>query len=142
MNDLERFLREHRTLTRRYFLRLGAAGAAALACPPLAGEGPAAPELTAALEKLEPYFTPQAQFRDAARGSPVPHSLPEEKKREVGLTRDTWKLEVVSDPDTPAALGKQFTRKDGTALDFAGLLRLAAKHAVRFPKVMTCLNIG
>jgi DMSO/TMAO reductase YedYZ molybdopterin-dependent catalytic subunit len=29
-----------------------------------------------------------------------------------------------------------------TALDFAGLLQLAEKHAVRFAKVMTCLNIG
>ncbi len=27
-------------------------------------------------------------------------------------------------------------------MDFKGLLELADKHAVRFPKVMTCLNIG
>src|SRR5207248_484903 len=28
------------------------------------------------------------------------------------------------------------------ALDFDGLLRMAQQHVVRFPKVMTCLNIG
>jgi DMSO/TMAO reductase YedYZ molybdopterin-dependent catalytic subunit len=84
----------------------------------------------------------QEKFGDVSRGRPVPHSLPEAKKREVGLTRDTWKLEVVSDPTHPSKLGKPLTIKDNTALDFKGLLELAGKHAVRFPKVMTCLNIG
>jgi DMSO/TMAO reductase YedYZ molybdopterin-dependent catalytic subunit len=68
--------------------------------------------------------------------------LPEAKKQAVGLTRDTWRLEVISDPEHPATLTRQLTRADGTALDFLSLLRLADKHAVRFPKVMTCLNIG
>ena len=72
----------------------------------------------------------------------MPHSLPDDKKREVGLTRETWKLEVISDPDNPAKLGRELTSQEGTALDFAGLLELAEKHAVRFAKVMTCLNIG
>ena len=64
------------------------------------------------------------------------------RRREVGLTRETWKLEVISDPENPAKLGKPLTKADGTALDFAGLLKLGEKHAVRFAKVMTCLNIG
>jgi DMSO/TMAO reductase YedYZ molybdopterin-dependent catalytic subunit len=68
--------------------------------------------------------------------------LPAEKKREVGLTRETWKLEVVSDPENPSTLGQPLTTKDGTALDFAALLKLGEKHAVRFAKIMTCLNIG
>ena len=38
-----------------------------------------------------------------SRGKPLPHSLSDEQKRKVGLTRDTWKLEVVSDPDNPGA---------------------------------------
>src|SRR5207248_1446010 len=100
------------------------------------------PELAPALEKLESYFTPPAEFGDVSRGKPVPHTLPEEKKKEVGLTRETWKLEVVADAENPAALGKQFTKKDGTAIDFPALLNLGEKHAVRFAKVMTCLNIG
>ena len=75
-----------------------------------------------------------------SRGKPLPHSLPEERKRKVGLTRDTWKLEIVSDPEHPVTIRRPL--KDQTALDFAGLMSLAEKHAVRFVKTMTCLNIG
>ena len=68
-----------------------------------------------------------------SRGKPVPHSLPLEKKKEVGLTRETWKLEIISDPENPATLGKQFTKKDNTALDFDALAeaRREARGAVR-----------
>lgn len=139
MNDPEQFLTEHTCLTRRFFLRAGFAAAAGL---PFAGTAAADSELAKALDHLEPFFTPQAKFQDVSRGQPLPHSLPEAKKREVGLTRETWKLEVVADPDQPATLGKPLTRAAGTALDFPSLLQLADKHAIRFPKVMTCLNIG
>jgi DMSO/TMAO reductase YedYZ molybdopterin-dependent catalytic subunit len=143
MNDPGPFLAQHLKLTRRYFLRAGAACAAAAGGFSLAaGAEPPAPELARALEKLGAYFTPQANFIDVSRGKPLPHSLPEEKKREVGLARETWKLEVISDPENPATLGKQLTKKDGTALDFEGLLKLAETKAVRFAKVMTCLNMG
>ncbi len=143
MDDREQILLEHLRLTRRYFLGVGAACAGLLGWSPAAGRaGPTAPELARALDKLGPYFTPPEDFTDFSRGSPPPPTLPEEKKRAVGLTRETWKLEVVSDPEYPAVLGKQFTRKDGTALDFAALLRLGEKHAVRFPKLLTCLNVG
>jgi DMSO/TMAO reductase YedYZ molybdopterin-dependent catalytic subunit len=141
MNDAKQFLAEHLRLTRRFFLRTGAVCMAAGGWPS-ASAGPPAPELNEALAKLEPYFTPPADFRDVSRGKPVPHSLPESRMREVGLTRDTWKLEVVSDPDNPPTLDRQLTKKENTALNFDGLLRLADKHAVRFAKVMTCLNIG
>src|SRR5213593_3468510 len=143
MKNAERFVREHQQLTRRYFIRLGAAGAASLSLwPPAIGADPPAPELAKALETLESYFTPQEKFRDVSRGKPLPHSLPDAKKREVGLTRDTWKLEVVADPDNPAKIRHPLTKKDRTAFDFAGLMKLAEKHAVRFAKTMTCLNIG
>ncbi len=141
MSDPEAFLSQHRKLTRRFFLRAGAV-AAATGLPFAAGAEPPAPELAPALEKLGPYFTPQASFGDVSRGKPLPHSLSEEKKREVGLARETWKLEVVSDPDNPATLGKPLTKKDNTALDFQDLLKLAETKAVRFAKVMTCLNMG
>ena len=72
----------------------------------------------------------------------MPHSLSEEKRKEVGLTRETWKMEVISDPEKPATLGRTFTKKDSTALDFEALLKLGEKHVVRFPKIMTCLNMG
>jgi DMSO/TMAO reductase YedYZ molybdopterin-dependent catalytic subunit len=123
--------------SRRYVLRCGAAWAAA-ALPPT--HGLAEPALPA--DAPEPYFTPPEEFQDVSRGNPRPYALPEATKRQVGLTRDTWRLEVVSDPSHPATLGRQLTKADGTALDFDGLLRLAERHAVRFAKVMTCLNIG
>ena len=132
----DRFLDEHARLTRRFFLGCGAA------VVPLSLSRAEAPPMTPTSEQLEPYFTKQTAFQDVSRGTPLPHRLPAEKKREVGLTRETWRLEVISDPEHPATLGKQFTKAAGTALDFDALLKLGAKHAVRFAKIMTCLNIG
>ncbi len=142
MNVTHEFLAEHRKWTRRHFVGMGAVAAGAAAALPLVGSDTASPELDKAIGELEPYFTAQANFRDVSRGKPLPHSLPDEKKREVGLTRDTWKLEILSDPDHPAKLARELTKEEGNALDFAGLVALGEKHAVRFAKVMTCLNIG
>ena len=105
MKDAEQFLFQQQQLTRRHFIRLGATGAAGLGFWPLAASAdPTAPELANALRSLEPYLTPQNEFRDVSRGKPLPHSLPEEEKRKVGLTRESWKLEVISDPEHPATL--------------------------------------
>src|SRR5688572_15368831 len=125
MNDFDRFLLEHDRLARRHFLRLGVAGAAAAGVLPHIGRAALRdPALDEALALLESFFTPQEQFRDVSRGKPLPHSLPDEKKHEVGLTRETWRLEVVADEENPARIGKSFTKADGTALDFAALLKL------------------
>ena len=103
MSEAKEFLAEHNDLSRRFFLRSGAALAAgsALAANARSVEPPA--ELAPVLEKLESYFTTQAKFGDVSRGKPIPHALPLEKKKEVGLTRETWKLDIVADPDNPAA---------------------------------------
>lgn len=98
--------------------------------------------LQSAIDRLETWLTSPDDFRDVSRGNPLPHSLSEEQRTAVGLTRETWRLDVVSDSDNPSRLRKQLKREDGTALDFPGLLKLAETRAVRFPKVMTCLNIG
>src|SRR5207248_11665158 len=97
MTEREDFLAQHVRLTRRYFLRAGAAWTAA-GCWLSAARAESSPELMRAIEKLEPYFTSTEQFRDVSRGQPLPHSLPQQKKRAVGLTRETWKLEAISDP--------------------------------------------
>lgn len=145
------FLDEHRELTRRYFLQLGVSVAALSRGLHLdAGEESAAKKSVAPNQTTpdkigaaaEPYFTPPVSFKDVSRGKPIPHSLSEERKAEVGMTRETWKLEVLPDPADPAKLGKSFLKSDGTALDFAALLKLGERHAVRFAKVMTCLNLG
>ena len=139
----ERWLAEHRSLTRRWILKAGAAGAAALGTWPLAAEDAGrAKVLEEAIDRLESYFTLQNDFRDVSRGKPKPHSLPEDQRRKVGLTRATWKLEITVDPENRSRVSNELTKAKGTALDFQGLMQLGQKHAVRFPKVMTCLNIG
>ncbi len=126
-------------ISRRLFL----GGAAFVASSKLTARPVEVPkELAPAIEKIEPYFTAPSKFQDVSRGTPLPHTLPEAKRREVGLTRDTWFLEVVSDPDNPCTLGKTFTKANNTALTFDDLLKLGEKKSVRFAKVMTCLNIG
>jgi DMSO/TMAO reductase YedYZ molybdopterin-dependent catalytic subunit len=143
MHDRAQFLHEHEVVTRRYFVRVGAASLIAGGLvSQLSAEEPASGELAEALVKLDSFFTPPDKFNDVSRGDPLPHSLSEEKKREVGLTRDTWRLEVTSDPDNPVGVRKPMLREKGTAIDFDALMKLGEKHAVRFPKVMTCLNIG
>lgn len=138
------FLEEHARLTRRYFMGLVAAGGLVSGANALAvtqeNNKKVKPEKAGA--RPEPYFTPSMNFRDVSRGKPLPHSLPDEKKREVGLTRDTWRLEVLADPDHPAKIGNPLTRATNNALDFAGLLKLGEKQTIRFAKVMTCLNLG
>src|ERR1700722_8302757 len=79
MNVSQHFLAEHQAVTRRFFLRAGAACAVLLGGKArLQSADLPAPELAGALEKLEPYFTPPRDFRDVSRGKPVPHTLPEE----------------------------------------------------------------
>ena len=138
------FLEEHARLTRRYFMGLVTVGGLLSGANALAvtqeNNKKVKPEKAGA--RPEPYFTPSMNFRDVSRGKPLPHSLPDEKKREVGLTRDTWRLEVLADPDNPAKIGNPLTRATNNALDFAGLLKLGEKQTIRFAKVMTCLNLG
>ncbi|MCH9652792.1 MAG: molybdopterin-dependent oxidoreductase [Planctomycetes bacterium] len=142
-DSLDHFLAEHSRLSRRYFLRYGVAGAAGLAAlNQLSAEDQSRdPALQKAIDKLETNLTVPKVFRDVSRGNPKPHSLSEEKRKEVGLTRDTWSLEVISDPENKARLGNPLTKEKGTALNFEALLKLGEKHAIRFSKVMTCLNI-
>ncbi|MGE0759251.1 MAG: molybdopterin-dependent oxidoreductase [Pirellulaceae bacterium] len=142
MNAITQFLAEHRSITRRYFLQQGLCGAAALAAVRQVRGTETSPQLAEAVKQLEPYFTPADQFRDVSRGKPIPHTLSEEKRQAVGLTRETWRLEVIADRDNPTRLGRPMSREAGTALDFAALQVLGERYAVRFAKVMTCLNIG
>ena len=141
--ELSSFLTEHKDLSRRFFLRLGAAGVAAIhSLPIFAEEKKRARALQKKIDQLETWLTRQSGFRDVSRGNPRPHSLDEAKRKEVGLTRETWSLEVLSDPANKANLRRELSKKDNTAFTFKNLMELAKKHAVRFPKVMTCLNIG
>jgi DMSO/TMAO reductase YedYZ molybdopterin-dependent catalytic subunit len=141
MDHHGRFLEEHRDVARRYFLQLGAAGVAGMACAPLwAHDAAGDRSLAEAIGRLE-YLTPEAKFAGGGRGNPPPHELTPEQRREAGLDRETWKLEVVADPHSDVRIEHPLSKELGTALDWSGLMALAEKHAVRYMKAMTCLNV-
>ena len=144
MQTLENLMAEHREVTRRHFLRLGATGAAGLGLVPWlaqADDATAKTALSRAIAELD-YFTLPDKFGTVERGTPLPYTHPVEKLREVGMTREMWKLEVVADPDKPATLENPLSKEQGSALDWDGLMKLAVTKAVRFPKIMTCNNGG
>jgi DMSO/TMAO reductase YedYZ molybdopterin-dependent catalytic subunit len=144
MPNLDDLLSDHLDPTRRYFLRLAAAGAAGATLSPwLARADDAAGKaaLAKAIAGLE-YFTQYDKFGTVERGNPLPYTHPIEKLREVGLTRETWRLEVVPDPDSNAQVENPLSKERRTALDWDGLMRLAETKSVRFSKIITCNNIG
>lgn len=143
MNQSLSFIREHIELTRRCFLGMGAAGVLALRySAAFAADKPVNAVSDEAFQRLGEFLTRPEKFRDVSRGKPLPHALPDDQKAAVGLTRETWALDILSDPDHPSKLGKPLLRESGTALDFAALLELGQSRAVKFAKLMTCLNIG
>jgi DMSO/TMAO reductase YedYZ molybdopterin-dependent catalytic subunit len=142
MTRRARLAAEHAALTRRFFLQLGAAGAAGLSTSRLwAGGAEAEAALAEAIERLE-YLTPLDKFRFIGRNKPKPDTLPPEKLREVGLVPETWRLEVLADPDSNAVVENPLSKELSTALDWKGLMQLAETKAVRFLKVMTCTNVA
>lgn len=136
------WLETHLRLTRRHW----AAMCGATAWTVFAGWKAWAEErdpdaLARRIAELE-YLTAPEKFGTVERGKPLPSELPVEKLREVGLTRETWRLEVVADPEAPAKIERPLSKELGTALDWEQLMRLAETEAVRFLKVMTCNNGG
>lgn len=97
---------------------------------------------------LRDYLTPQGDFYNVERGNPIPYKLPPEKRLEVGLERETWKLEVFADPADaekklkPALLGNPMTTAGGNPFTFADLMKLAETKAVRFLKAVSCNNLA
>jgi DMSO/TMAO reductase YedYZ molybdopterin-dependent catalytic subunit len=141
MHDPRLLLAEHRDLTRRCFLRLGAAGVAGCATSALWAQGAHDERLlNEAIAQLE-YFTPEANFGGGGRGNPPPFKMSAEERRAVGLEQDTWQLEVMADPESDVKLENPLTRELGNAITWSALMSLAEKHAVRFMQVMTCLNV-
>ncbi len=136
-------LEDHRRKTRRFFIQCGFAGILAMESHPLLGlERQDDQSLDEAINAIESWLTRQDDFRDISRGNPLPHQLPEPAKKQAGMTRETWKLEILSDEDAPSRLRNPLRIEDGSALNFNQLIEIGKTHAVRFPKVMSCLNVG
>ena len=128
-------------MTRRRFIEIGALGAAAVSVRQLnaraaAQNGPGA-DAAADLE----YLTREENFVNVGRGNPPPHELSDEKRRAVGLTRETWQLEVVPDPESKAQVEHPLSKEIGNALTWDQFMSLAEKKAVRFLHVISCTNM-
>ncbi|MEQ9411155.1 MAG: molybdopterin-dependent oxidoreductase [Fuerstiella sp.] len=138
---LTRLLNRQLAVRRRHFLQSGLLSAAAMTSAQ-ASESPSRndAERDQVLKDLESWLTKPDDFQDVSRGKPKPHSLSDAERQAVGLTRDTWTLNVISDPEHPARIRQPL--QGNMAFTFADLMKLAKTRAVRFPKVMTCLNIG
>jgi len=138
-NSSER-LREHCQVTRRYFFQLGSAGAAAWSASPLgAADAGADPRLREAIARLE-YLTPVDRAYLLDKGKAGVAKLPPERLREIGLVPETWSLDLVPDPASGSSVEQPLSRALGNALDWNGLMQLAARHAVRFLHVCVCTN--
>jgi DMSO/TMAO reductase YedYZ molybdopterin-dependent catalytic subunit len=132
---------EHIRLTRRYFLQIVGTGVATASTVRLCAAQLHLDLPKHAMERLD-YLTRDGEFGSVERGDPLPYAQPEAKLREIGMTRDTWKLEVVPDAATGSKVEAPLTRERGTALDWPGLMKLAEKRAVRYLKVITCNNLN
>ena len=97
--------------------------------------------LAEAIANLE-YLTPESRFAGGGRGKPPPNEMTVDRHREAALEQDTWQLEVVADPKNDVQIERPLSKERGTALDWAALIALGEKHAVRYLKVATCLNAG
>jgi DMSO/TMAO reductase YedYZ molybdopterin-dependent catalytic subunit len=127
-------------LTRRDFLQMGSAAVAALSAAPLgASERTLEPQVQAAVSKLE-YLTPLSRAHILDKGKAGVTKLPTEKLREIGLTPDTWTLEVMADPTSKSVVAHPLSRASGNVLTWQDLMGLAEKHAVRFLHLCNCTN--
>ena len=125
MNDL---LPGNLQLSRRSFLELGSAAIASLNADSVTYDAKAAidPHLGEAISKLQ-YLTPLDRAIILDKGKTGISKMPPEKIKEIGLTPETWRLEVVADPSSNCIVEQSFSRADGNALNWDRLMKLAEK---------------
>ena len=132
--------RESYRLTRRSFVQLGGAAAAAWnLLPVLPATAAQDPLLKEAIDRLE-YLTPVERAFILDKGNTGINKLPPEKIREIGQVPETWSLEIVPDPASNSIVEQPLSKALGNALNWDSLMKLADRHAVRFIHVTTCTN--
>jgi DMSO/TMAO reductase YedYZ molybdopterin-dependent catalytic subunit len=128
-------------ITRRYFLKLGVLSAAAGNLGPICTRAATiSPAGTSQAKNLE-YLTCEEDFVNVGRGKPPPHDLSEEKLREVGLSPESWQLEVVPDPASNAHVEHPLSKASGSALTWKQFMSLAETKAVHYLHLISCTNM-
>lgn len=130
------------TFSRRDFIRLSSVSATVVGTEAGAAENEAPAVTTAAAEGGGCCIIPSGKFYNVERGEPPPYQLPLEKRLEIGMERETWKLEIIADPDSNAKIEHPMLNAEGTALTFEALMQLAATKATSYFKVITCNNLS
>lgn len=97
------------------------------------------PVLAKAISSLE-YLTPADKFIVQRRGTPVLSEIPSTKLAALGLSRETWKLEIVADAQSNSEIGNPLTIGNGNAFGWNDLMKLAENRAVRYLHALTCTN--
>jgi hypothetical protein len=97
------------------------------------------PILKKAVSELE-YLTPADRFYVQLRGKPILSEIPDDRLAAIGLTRETWKMEIFPDHDSNSELGNPLTTERGNAFTWNDLMQLAETKAVRFLHVLSCTN--
>ena len=97
------------------------------------------PFLAKAVSELE-YLTPADKFIVQRRGNPVLSEIPNEKLASIGLTPETWKLEIVTDAESNSEIENPMTIEKGNAFTWGDLMNMAEKHSVRYLHALTCTN--
>lgn len=98
------------------------------------------PVLAKAISGLE-YLTPADKFVVQRRGQPVLSEIPDDKLAAIALTMETWKMEIVPDPESNSEIGNPLTIEKGNAIGWSDLMKLAEKKAVRYLHLLTCTNV-
>lgn len=97
------------------------------------------PLVAKAVSELE-YLTPADKFIVQRRGNPVLTELPGDKLPSIGLTRETWKLEVIADPGSNSEIGNPLSIEKGNAITWDMLMKIAETKSVRYLHALTCTN--
>lgn len=138
----DRFAQAHVETTRRWLLQCGGAGLVGALWSPAVARGDEFDPRLLKLVEGQSYLTPSGDFRNVERHPPFPYQLPLKERRAHGLERVTWKLEVLPDPESNSRLRSELSVKEGTAVTFSDLMKMADRSAVRYLKVMTCNNLA
>jgi len=139
MDDQEVLARQHLEATRRYFLQAASAWGVSSILPSVWGKEGS--ELSQTIADLGFYLTKSEDFYNVERHKPLGYQLPKEQRLELGLERETWQLEVSTDPESDAKIRNPLTNEKGTSLGFGDLMQIAETKEVSFLKVMTCNNL-